>query len=192
MLTSQHVVDQTREDYLGGISDKTDRPAVHPVHALLHVPEHMFHPRPSLGMCLVAIELLTALLRPSRVRVLVALLVGLVFFVILRVPLFRIPELVSFSLFDELVLLTAVALARHLHKTAVDDNLLIHNQIVVPEVLVELVEQCVKKPFLRQLFSEHPYSPCIGHPVAAGQTEEVAERQSVTDLVLCLFVADVA
>src|SRR5574344_167693 len=98
-----------------------------------------------LGMCLVAIELLTALLRPLRVRVLVALLVGLVFFVILRVPLFRIPELVSFSLFDELVLLTAVALARHLHKTAVDDNPLIHNQMVVPEVLVELVEQCVKK-----------------------------------------------
>ena len=61
MFISQHVVDQTREDYLGGISEKTDRPAVHPVHtlwyvgeemkrALLHVPEHMFHPHAQFGV----------------------------------------------------------------------------------------------------------------------------------------------
>jgi len=41
LFISQHVVDQTREDYLGGISEKTDRPAVHPVHTLWYVGEEM-------------------------------------------------------------------------------------------------------------------------------------------------------
>ena len=46
MLISQHAVVQTREDDLGGISEQSDRPATHPAHAILHVPEHMFCPRP--------------------------------------------------------------------------------------------------------------------------------------------------
>ena len=77
-------------------------------------------------------------------------------------------------------------------QNVVNDNPLIHHQIVVPEVLVELVEQYLKKPFLRQLFSIHPYRSGVGHSVTVSQTEEVAERQAVADLLLCLFVAKVA
>lgn len=54
MFVSDEVVNQSGEDDVGLISEKSHRPASHPVQTLLHNPEHMLHPRPDL--CVLPVD----------------------------------------------------------------------------------------------------------------------------------------
>lgn len=64
------------------------------------------------------------------------------------------------------------------------------DQVVLLQKSVEFIEQLPQKTFLCQFLLESPYCFLVGHLVAAGQSEEVAERESVADLVFRLRVAE--
>ena len=106
------------------------------------------------------------------------------------VALFGIPQLAALAFLDLFVLLTRVTLARHLHEVPVYHGALMHDQVVLVQKGVKFIEQLLEKTFLCQFLLESPYRFLVGHLVAAGQSEEVAERQSVANLVFHLRVTE--
>ena len=92
-----------------------------------------------LGMELIAVVLLTALLRPACIGVLVALLVRLV-----------IPQFPAVSRLDTLVLLTGVALLGSFHKGGIDNLALIEGEALAVKITTESVEQSIKCACLAQ------------------------------------------
>ena len=61
-------------------------------------------------VCLVAVEFLSALLRPASVGVLVPLLVGLFLLIFFSITFFLIPKFITAAFLDGLVSLTGVSL----------------------------------------------------------------------------------
>ena len=53
----------------------------------------------------------------------------------------------------------------------------LHDQVVLLQESVEFIEQLLKKTFLCQFLLECPYHFLVGHLVAAGKSEEIAERE---------------
>lgn len=104
-----------------------------------------------LRVVLVAVISLTALLRPTGVRVPVPLLVGLFLFILLGVSFLLVPELAAAPFLYGPVLLAGVALARHLHETAVNDDALVHYQVPLPQESVEVAKESVVERFPCQL-----------------------------------------
>jgi len=88
------------------------------------------------------------------------------------------------------VLFACVVLARCLHEAPVYHGALMQDQVVLLQEGVEFVEQLIEKTFLCQFLLESPYCFLVGHLVAAGQSEEIAEREPVADLVFRLRVAE--
>ena len=74
-----------------------------------------------LDVVLVAIVVLTALLRPAGVNVLVAALVGLALLLLVRVTLLCLPKGTAVALLDLLVLLMGVMLTGSFHESGIDN-----------------------------------------------------------------------
>ena len=77
------------------------------------------------------------------------------------------------------------------HEAPVYHNPFVYNQRLLIQKLEEQVEQIVENIFLDQLLTEDPYRFFVGYLVAAGESEETAKREPVTNLIFCLFVAEI-
>ena len=82
----------------------------------------------SLDVVLVAIVVLTALLRPAGIYILVAALVRLALLLLLGVALLCLPKATAVAILDLLVLIMGVVLAGSFHKSGIDNLALVERQ----------------------------------------------------------------
>ena len=98
------------------------------------------------------------------------------------------PDFGSFSLFDLLVLLTSIALTRHLDNAGINNLAGFGENALIIQRLIESIEESFDHLFLNQGLTELPNRLAIGYAVAGFQTQKPFETQSIGDLVLHLVI----
>jgi hypothetical protein len=72
------------------------------------------------------------------------------------------------------------------------DDLATHRQVaLLLQIAVEVLEQSLDHPRLRQLFPIKPHRLGVGNPVLKPQPQKPHERQPVAELILHLIVRQV-
>src|SRR5512139_1374486 len=129
-------------------------------------------------MILVAVVVLSVLLRPPSIGILLTFL--------LLTPILR-----NLSLFDLPVLLPAIALPGSLHKAGVDDLPFPSRKSFLLKKGIKPLKQPLDQPGLRQLLPKQPDGLLIWHRISQAQIQESHERYPVPNLKFDLFVRKV-
>ena len=139
-------------------------------------------------MTFITIVFLATFLCPTRIYVLVSLLVPFALLLSVIVTIFGIPKVVAVAFLDLLVLLLCVALAWRLDKRGIDYLALVERQSFVVKFCMELVEQEVESTCLAEPVSAEPDGLLIRYFCNCLNSEKLAEVGTVNYLILYLVV----